>query len=203
MDARPIALRAGLVVAICGAMCRAAAADVVAYDTFGDNDSYLDTMFYPVLPSGPTFGFVFEAQATGAIEEIVLAIGGRGNFRAELLTVDADGLPDVSLGSWVAAASNAVPLTYALMPRITPENGPVLESGESYALVVHTASSLTPRWFLGRNIGANMLPLVERDAAGNWTSNMRDATGFRVIVPAPGSLAVIAGIAAISRRRAR
>lgn len=192
---------------VCVVMAGSAAAGVaqagaIAADTFAAGDTYQHSIYYALLPSASgSFGFVFESAATGNIEEIVLAIRGSGNFRAELFEVGSDLLPTTSLGSWSAAATGGIDSSYGALPHIYPLDGPRLHAGESYALVVHSEATSTLPWFYGRPIGTNKLPLVEFDSGGNWMVNTLDASAFRVFVPAPASMFSLAVVGAAARRR--
>lgn len=174
----------------------------IAADTFAPGDSYLGTIFYGLLPApNASFGFVFEAEASGKVEEITLAVRGNGNFRAELFTIGGDLLPDASLGSWSAAATSGAPFNYSNLPHIMPVDGPALHAGQSYALVIHSEATSTLAWCFGRPVGTSKLPLVEFDAAGDWVATTKDSSAFRVIVPAPSALMVIGACGLMARRR--
>ncbi len=179
----------------------AAIASPVAFDTFGPGDSYNEHIMYSLVPgTNGSFGFVFEAEATGHVEEMILAVRGLGNFRAEIFTIDDGLLPDVSLGSWSGIPA-AIGGGFANLPRIEPVDGPLLHTGTSYALVIHSESTESLRWSFARAYNTYKLPLVEFDAEGNWMVNSLDAAGFRVIVPAPSSLAALMACGVFARRR--
>lgn len=179
----------------------AVSASTVAFDTFGPGDSYNVHIMYSLVPgTNGSFGFVFEAEATGYLEEMILAVRGVGNFRAEIFTVDDGLLPDVSLGSWSGIPA-AIGGGFANLPRIEPDDGPLLHSGTSYALVIHSESPESLGWSFAREYNTYKLPLVEFDAEGNWMVNSLDAGGFRVIVPAPSVLAALVPCCVLARRR--
>jgi hypothetical protein len=178
-----------------------ATASTVAFDTFGPGDSYNPAIIYSLLPqANGSFGFVFEANASGRVEEITLGVRGNGNFRAELFAVDAGSLPDVSLGSWSGIAATTLS-GFANLPRIIPLDGPILQSGSSYAIVIHSESPNTLGWYFARAYGTYKLPLVEFDAQGNWMATTLDAGAFRIIVPAPSALVAIGLCGLLTRRR--
>lgn len=174
-----------------------------AYDTFTSETGFNYGAQYILLPGElASFGFVFESQASGNIQEIVLSVLAERSFRVELYEVSDDGLPGVSLGSWAAVGAPRFPTTtYEELPRVYPASGVRLSAGESYAIVIHSMSSLRNYWAWGGTFGDHVLPLVEFDASGNWISNMSEAGGFKIIVPAPSALAALGACGLIARRR--
>lgn len=184
------------------ALCAVSASAQEAYDTFKNGTGFNYANRYLLLPGEMTsFGFVFESQATGSVEEIAIAVLGVSQFRVELYDAN-DGLPGVSLGSWVATGAPAFPSTsYAALPRVNPDSRVLLTQGEQYALVIHSMSPQSVSWAWGSTFGENVLPLVEYDANGNWISSMSDAGAFKIIVPAPSALAAIGLCGLLTRRR--
>lgn len=197
-------MRASLFGGVVGlAMSALAASADEAYDTFINETEFNYGAQYLLFPGElSSFGFVFESQATGNIEEIVLSVLAERPFRVELYETMDDGLPGVSLGSWTTVGAPRYPwTTYEELPRVYPTSNVHLSQGSWYAIVIHSMSPNRNYWAWGGTFGDNVLPLIEYDDTGNWISNMSEAGGFKITVPAPSALAALGACGVLARRR--
>ena len=193
----------------------AATAQQVAFDSYDPVNSFSRTHHYS-LGSNAAYdrlGVLFQSQASGGVDEVHLPLFFEPNGRSLELEFYSEnaGEPGALLGSasFTSAGWNLLQISNPAFQGIVFDlDGSIqLQSGQQYFLVVHRLETMVSGgWMLtDEPPQAPTGTIVTSLAGGTWLVEQDWMVAARVIVPAPGSAAILActGLLAARRRRNR